>query len=139
MALALISERALPDIVTFVSRRAYIEKPQGILYGYLNKEQQAKLLELVEVYVRRYTKLFADDMMNELKAAGLDKLQFAWAGATQPGGGHYYRIHGPTIIIEYDNTQDNANHIHSVLRDLKHDFGGDEMMAHYEKDHLAKK
>ena len=139
MALALISERALPDIVTFVSRRAYIEKPQGILYGYLNKEQQAKLLELVEVYVRRYTKLFADDMMNELKAAGLDKLQFAWAGATQPGGGHYYRIQGPTIIIEYDNTQDNANHIHSVLRDLKHDFGGDEMMAHYEKDHLAKK
>lgn len=139
MALALISERALPDIVTFVSRRAYIEKPQGIMYGYLNKDQQARLLELVEVYVRRYTKLFADDMMNELKAAGLDKLQFAWAGATQPGAGHYYRIQGPTIIIEFDNTQDNANHIHSVLRDLKHDFGGDELMAHYEKDHLAKK
>lgn len=139
LALALISDRALPDIVTFVSRRAYIEKPQGILYNYLNKDQQEKLLALIEVYVRRYTKLFADDMMNELKAAGLDKLQFAWAGATQPGGGHYYRIQGPTIIIEYDNTQDNANHIHSVLRDLKHDFGGDEMMAHYEKDHLAKK
>jgi hypothetical protein len=136
---AMISDRALPDIVTFVSRRAYIEKPQGILYSALNKEQQAKMLELVEVYIRRYTKLFADDMMNELKTAGLEKLQFAWAGALKPGEGHYYRIQGPTIIIEYDNTQNNANHIHSVLRDLKHDFGGDELMAHYEKDHLAKK
>lgn len=136
---ALISDKALPDIVTFVSRRAFIEKPQGILYAALNKEQQSKLMELVEVYIRRYTKLFADDMLNELKAAGLDKLQFAWAGAQQPGSGHYYRIQGPTIIIEYDNTQNNANHIHSVLRDLKHDFGGDELMAHYEKDHLAAK
>lgn len=134
---ALISDRALPDIVTFVSRRAYIEKPQGIMYSSLNKEQQAKLLGLVEVYIRRYTKLFADDMLNELKAAGYEKLQFAWAGSLQPGVGHYYRIQGPTIIIEYDNTQNNANHVHSVLRDLKHDFGGDELIAHYEKDHLA--
>lgn len=133
----LISDRALPDIVTFVSRRALIEKPQGILYSALNKEQQVKMMELVEVYVRRYTKLFADEMLNELKAAGLEKLQFAWAGALQPGAGHYYRIQGPTIIIEYDNTQNNANHVHSVLRDLKHDFGGDELMAHYEKEHLA--
>jgi ribosome-binding factor A len=137
MTQTLISDRALPDIITFVSRRAYIEKPQGIFYSALNKEQQAKMMELVEVYIRRYTKLFADDMLSELKAAGLEKLQFAWAGSLQPGAGHYYRIQGPTIIIEYDNTQNNANHIHSVLRDLKHDFGGDEMMAHYEKDHLA--
>jgi hypothetical protein len=136
---ALISDRALPDIVTFVSRRAFIEKPQGILYADLNKDQQAKLMGLVQVYIHRYTKLFADDMMDELKEAGLDKLQFAWAGAVKPGAGNYYRIQGPTIIIEYDNTQDNANHIHCVLRDLKHDFGGDELMAHYEKDHLAKK
>lgn len=135
---AMISEQALPDIVTFVSRRAMIEKPQGILYSALNKEQQVRLLELVEVYIRRYTKLFADDMMEELKEAGLEKLQFAWAGSRQPGAGHYYRIQGPTLIIEYDNTQNNANHIHSVLRDLKNDFGGDELMAHYEKDHLAK-
>jgi hypothetical protein len=139
LGLALIGDKALPDIVTFVSRRAYIEKPQGILYNFLNKDQQEKMLELIEIYVRRYTKLFADEMMSEIKAAGLDKLQFAWAGSLQPGAGHYYRIQGPTIIIEYDNTQDNANHIHSVLRDLKHDFGGDEMMAHYEKDHLARK
>lgn len=139
MTQALISDRALPDIITFVSRRAYIEKPQGIHYSALNRDQQAKMMELIEVYIRRYTKLFADDMLNELKAAGLEKLQFAWAGSLQPGAGHYYRIQGPTIIIEYDNTQNNANHIHSVLRDLKHDFGGDEMLAHYEKDHLAMK
>lgn len=136
---ALISEKAFPDIVTFVSRRAYIEKPGGILYAALNKEQQEKLLALVEVYVRRYTKLFADVMLNEIRTAGLEKLQFAWAGSLKPGAGHYYRIQGPTIIIEYDNTQHNANHIHSVLRDLKLDFGGDELLAHYEKEHFAKK
>lgn len=139
LAQAMISEKALPDIVTFVSRRAYIEKPQGVLFSALNKEQQAKMMELVEVYVRRYTKLFADEMLNEIKAAGIEKLQFAWAGGRQAGEQHYYRIQGPTIIIEYDNTQNNGNHIHSVLRDLKHDFGGDELLAHYEKDHLAKK
>ena len=50
-----------------------------------------------------------------------------------PGHPHYYRIQGPTIIIEYDNTQNNANHVHTVVRDLKKDFGGDELLEHYKK------
>jgi len=73
--------------------------------------------------------------MQEIETAGLNNLRFAWAGSQQPGLGnpHYYRIHGPTIIIEYDNTQNNANHVHTVLRDLKNDFGGDELLEHYKR------
>jgi hypothetical protein len=134
---AVISNRALPEIVTGASRKAIINNPQGIRYNELNDKQQLLLLKLVSVYIHRYTKLFADDMMKELQAAGLDKLQFAWAGSqqTQPGDGYYYRIQGPTIIIEYDNTQNNANHVHTVVRDLKRDFGGDALAEHYKEGH----
>jgi hypothetical protein len=117
---------------------AIIEHPQGIRYNELNKEQQALFIKLIQVYIHRYTKLFADDMMKELTAAGLDNLQFSWAGSRQRQStdGYYYRIQGPTIIIEYDNTQNNANHVHTVLRDLKHDFGTDELAEHYHKAHV---
>ncbi len=136
---AVINEKALPEIITFNKRKAMIEHPQGIRYNELNKEQQALFIKLIQVYIHRYTKLFADDMMKELTAAGLDKLQFAWAGSQQRQNtdGYYYRIQGPTIIIEYDNTQNNANHVHSVLRDLKHDFGTDELAEHYHTNHVA--
>jgi len=92
---------------------------------------------LVNVYVHRYTKLFADQMLKEIQQAGLDNLRFAWAGFNEPNAGkpYYYRVQGPTIIIEYDNTQNNANHVHSVLRDLKNDFGGDLLLEHYKSDH----
>ncbi len=68
-------------------------------------------------------------------------LQFAWAGGQKQemGKPYYYRIQGPTLIIELDNTQNNANHVHTVVRDLKHDFGGDELLKHYQEYHGAKK
>jgi hypothetical protein len=136
---AIINEKALPEIITFDKRIAMIENPQGIKYDELNKEQQSLFIKLIQIYIHRYTKLFADDMLKDLTAAGLDKLQFAWAGSQQRQStdGYYYRIQGPTIIIEYDNTQNNANHVHTVLRDLKHDFGTDELAEHYHKDHVA--
>ena len=73
----------------------------------------------------------------EIQKAGLNNLWFAWAGHTESGPGHphYYRIQGPTFIIEYDNTQNNANHVHTVVRDLQHDFGGDELLEHYKSSH----
>ena len=136
---AVINKKALPEIITFDKRMAMIEHPQGIRYNELNKEQQALFIKLIQVYIHRYTKLFADDMMKEVTAAGLDNLQFAWAGSQQRQStdGYYYRIQGPTIIIEYDNTQNNANHVHTVLRDLKHDFGTDELAEHYHKAHIG--
>jgi len=134
---AVINVKAPSDIITSASRKAMIDHSQGIYYSELNKDQQNMLWQLVELYVHRYTKLFADDLIKELRTAGIDKLQFAWAGAQQKGSteGYYYRIQGPAVIIEYDNTQNNANHVHTVLRDLQHDFGGDELEAHYRADH----
>ena len=134
---AVISKDALKEIITFDSRKAMIENPGGITYGEMNKEQQQTFMQLISLYVNRYTKLFADDMIRELKEAGLNNIHFSWAGELEQGIGkpHYYCIQGPTIIIEYDNTQNNANHVHTVVRDLKHDFGGDELLEHYKKSH----
>jgi Protein of unknown function (DUF3500) len=134
---AIISAEAPGEIITGASRKAMISDPRGILYSELNAAQQKNFLQLLSIYIHRYTRLFAMDMMHEIENAGLTNLRFAWAGAKQPGPGnpHYYRIQGPTIIIEYDNTQNNANHVHTVVRDLKRDFGGDELLEHYKKGH----
>lgn len=130
---AVIDARAPSDILTSASRKALIEDPRGILYGELSASQQQIFLQLLSIYIHRYTRLFAGAMLKEIETAGLNNLRFAWAGAQQNGIGnpHYYRLQGPTIIIEYDNTQNNANHVHTVVRDLKNDFGGDELMEHY--------
>jgi hypothetical protein len=133
---AIISNDAPGEILTAASRHAMINDPKGILYNELNGQQQKIFLQLLSIYIHRYTRLFAEGMMKEIEEAGLDNLRFAWAGDQQPGIGHphYYRIQGPSIIIEYDNTQNNANHIHTVIRDLKNDFGGDELLKHYKND-----
>jgi hypothetical protein len=132
-----VSKSGAPDdIITFVSKEAKIESNEGISYTALTPSQQALFMKLIHIYIHRYTKLFADDMIKELSAAGLTNLRFLWAGAQSgEGKGYYYRIQGPTIIIEFDNTQGNANHIHSVVRDLKNDFGGDALLDHYRKEH----
>ena len=129
----IINTEAPAEIITAANRKAVISDPGGILYSELDDAQQKNFLQLLSVYINRYTRLFAMDMMQDIETAGLPNLRFAWAGAQQPGKPHYYRILGPTIIIEYDNTQNNANHVHTVIRDLKNDFGGDELLKHYKK------
>ena len=133
-----IADTAAPiEIITGDSRKAMIDHPTGIRYGELSPAHQQQVLQLINLYINRYTKLFADTMLKEIQVAGLDNLWFTWAGYTEPvlGRPYYYRIQGPTIIIEYDNTQNNANHIHTVVRDLKSDFGGDLLLEHYKKSH----
>jgi hypothetical protein len=134
---AIIDTAAPGDILTYVDRKAMIKNPKGISYADFTNEQQKIFMQLLNVYIHRYTSLYANDMMADIKAAGMEKLLFAWAGSQEDGPGHpkYYRIQGPTIIIEYDNTQNNGNHAHTVVRDLKKDFGGDLLLEHYEKSH----
>ena len=133
---AIINAEAPAEILTGDSRKAMINDPKGIMYSELNSNQQKDFMKLLSIYIHRYTRLFAMGMMQEIETAGLNNLRFAWAGDQQTGTGHphYYRIQGPTIIIEYDNTQNNANHVHTVIRDLKNDFGGDELLLHYNKN-----
>lgn len=134
---AIIDTAAPGEIITGINRKAMIEHPAGLKFPEMTKTQQQELLKLVGLYIHRYKKDFADNMLREIQHAGLDNLYFAWAGFTVPGIGHphYYRIQGPTLIIEYDNTQNNANHVHTVVRDLLHDYGGDILLEHYHTGH----
>ena len=134
---ALINVTAPADIITGADRKAILTDMHGVSYNELTDDQKKIFMRLLSLYIHRYTRLFATDMMKDIESAGLNNLLFAWAGDQQIGLGHphYYRIKGPTIIIEYDNTQNNANHVHTVVRDLKDDFGGDELLEHYRQSH----
>jgi hypothetical protein len=68
-------------------------------------------------------------------AARIEDVHFAWAGSDRRREGHYYRLHGPSIVVEYDNTQDSANHVHAVWRDPEDDFGAELLATHYAATH----
>jgi len=127
----LINVSAPADIVTGASRKAQPGAPVGVPLREMMQEQKKMLTDLIEVYAHRLRKELADEELSKLRAAGLDNVYFAWAGGSEPGQPHYYRIQGPTFVVEYDNTQDNTNHIHTVWRDFDHDFGLDPLRAHY--------
>lgn len=105
---------------------------EGLPAAQMSPEQRAVLRELVEVYARRMTPEAARSQLQRIDAADFSRVRFLWAGSTEPGNAHYYRVHGPTLLIEYDNAQNNANHSHTVWRDLENDFGGDLLKRHYE-------
>ena len=92
-------------------------------------------MQLVEEYANTMRSEMAEEELRRLREAGLERVHFAWAGPLAPGQAHYYRLHGPTLLIEYDNTQNDANHIHSVWRDPQNDFGADLLRAHYQLGH----
>lgn len=131
---AIIQPDAPRDIITGNQRKAMLLDPPGLSFSKMSPRQQELLKQLVGVYIDNYTKLYADVLLKEIAAAGWDKMHFAWAGAHAWGEGHYYRIQNPAILIEYDNTQNNGNHVHTVLRDLKNDFG-DALQEHYQAAH----
>ena len=93
--------------------------------------QQRQLRRLLELYAGRMADSSAARQLRRIDEAGFGRLHFAWAGAHRPREPHYYRIHGPTVLMEYDNTGGGANHIHTVWRDLENDFGGDLLRRHY--------
>ena len=92
--------------------------------------QRELLMQLVGVYTGKVAADLAEDRLARARKAGLEKLTFAWAGALERGQKHYYRVQGPTFLIEYDNTQNDGNHIHSVWRDFHGDFGRDLLREH---------
>ncbi len=130
-----ISEDAYPDILSENKRKAVLLNPAGISYRDMSDQQKKMLMALLDVYVKNYELGFSTTLMNKIKKAGIENLSFAWAGSLKPGRGHYYRIQGPMLLIEFDNTQNNANHIHSVVRDLTNDFADDILREHYAKEH----
>ncbi len=131
-AVALISETAPRDIITGNDRHALLERVEGVAFGEMTEEQQHLFLLLLGEYVDNLDPDLARQRLRQIEETGFENLHFAWAGSIEPGQPHYYRIHGPVTLIEYDNVQNNANHIHTVWRDLENDFGEDLLRRHYE-------
>lgn len=133
---AVIAPKAPDDIVTGNHHRIDPLTPPGITAAQLTAAQRGQLLALVRLYVGRARAELADETLAKIDAAGFDKVAFAWAGALRRGaGGTYYRIQSPNFLIEFDNTQNKANHIHTVFRDFQNDFGHDLLAEHYAKEH----
>jgi hypothetical protein len=132
---AILPDPAPNDIVTFVQQKVELDNYAGLAAGQMTDAQRAKLEELLGAYLNNMNADIAKKQWNKLQESGLDKLYFAWMGGTKAGEPHYYRIHGPTLLIEYDNVQNGNNHIHSVWRDLTDDFGEDLLREHYAHGH----
>lgn len=109
--------------------------PAGVPVAQMTPAQSAQLLALLKVFATNYRAELAEQELAKIMAAGWDKVYFAWAGSVEPGQPHYYRIQGPTFVIEYDNVQNKANHIHTVWRDFNGDFGRNLLREHYEAAH----
>jgi hypothetical protein len=104
--------------------------PVGVGAEALTPRQRELLMKVIDVYAGFMADDVAADRLAKLKKAGLEKIGFAWAGEAERGKKHYYRIQGPTFLIEYDNTQNDGNHIHSIWRDFNGDFGRDLLREH---------
>lgn len=135
---AIVDATAYKDVITYNSRKAAIEgKPSGLLASKMTAAEFEKLMALLEVYADNMPDQEKQARMDKVKAAGKN-IYFAWAGVTTPKGPHYYRIQTSTFLVEFDNTQNENNHIHSVWRDFAGDFGEDLLKAHYAASHTVK-
>ena len=92
--------------------------------------QRDLLMKLLESYTNVMAADIAADRVNKIKAAGIEKITFAWSGSSEPRQPYFYQVQGPTFVLEHNNTQNNANHIHSVWRDYNGDFGRDILGEH---------
>ena len=127
---AIIDDVAPDDILTGAELAIEPLSPVGVKPAALNPSQRDLLMRVIDAY----TSIMADDIAAErlasIRRAGLDEIGFVWAGSTDRGEPHYYRLQGPTFLIEYDNTQGDGNHVHSVWRDFTGDFGRDLLREH---------
>lgn len=120
-------EKQFPEI-TQGTPDAGVGAPRGLAAEKMHEKQCAVLLKLLKSYTNRMPSEVAETQMSRLKAAGVGKIYFAYAGSLEPGKPHTYRVQGPTFVIEFLNVQSDsagnpANHIHSVWRNLEGDFG----------------
>src|SRR3982074_1836194 len=135
--IAVVSSTAYPDILTDKYRVANaFAPPRGLPFARMGGEQRNALARLVRHYVERPNHELSSPYWRKLEAE-LETVPFAWTGGEEPGQGHYYAIKGPSFLIEYDNTQNEANHIHSVLRDTSGDWGEDILAGHYAESHTS--
>lgn len=132
---AVVDPQAYKDILTADSRQAALKgQPTGLPASKMSAKQFELLTALLEEYVRNMPAQIAQSREEQIRKAGQD-IYFAWAGGTEKGDPHYYRVQTAAFLIEYDDTQNDANHIHSVWRDFNGDFGVDLLKLHYQASH----
>ena len=136
---AVLADVAPNDIATEAFAMVHPLGPGGIRASDLTSGQRGMLMEVIDAY----TSMMADDLaaqrMAKLEEAGIGDITFAWAGQAERGGKHYYRVQGPTFLIEYDNIQNEGNHVHSVWRDFTGDFGRDVLREHLQAKHQRRR
>ena len=130
---ALIADRSFGEIVASPQRERDLGQPRGLELAAMDGASR----QLVEALMDRFLGTLAPDLVAAQKRRvmeqELDRFRFAWAGSLTPGEAYYFRVHGPATLIEHDNTQNDANHVHSVWRDLAADFGNDALADHYRR------
>ena len=134
-SIAIVDKTAYKDILTSDSRKAALSgQPNGLPFAKFTAKQKEILTELVTDYASNFPPPVAETRLDQFRKTQ-DKAFFAWSGGIERGQPHYYRIQTPAFLIEFDDTQDNANHIHSVWRDFNGDFGLDLLAQHYQTSH----
>jgi hypothetical protein len=134
-ATAVIAQAAPEDILTVNKSLVDPLAPGGLSAADMTTEQRKLLMTVIDAYASLMAPDLAAARLAAIRKSGIDKVGFAWAGEAERGKKHYYRVQGPTFLIEYDNTQDDANHIHSVWRDFAGDFGRDVLREHLARVH----
>jgi hypothetical protein len=131
---ATIAERSFGDIVAGPGRERDLARPSGLALSAMDGTAR----NLVEALIDRFVGTLAPDLATAQKQRVIEqeigRFRFAWAGPLTPGQAHYFRVHGPVTLVEHDNTQNDANHIHSVWRDLAADFGNDALADHHRRE-----
>jgi hypothetical protein len=135
LKLTVFRKTAYSEIVTSNATEVGLLDPVGIKMDELNRDQQAVLLKLLMEYISVMPEDLAAKRMQNLRSEDFESIRFGWAGSTLPGEPHYYRIQGNSFLVEFDNVQEGANHIHTVWRDFKGDFGRDLIREHYKHSH----
>jgi Protein of unknown function (DUF3500) len=132
---AIVDQTAYKDILTAASRKAALQgQPSGLSASKMNANQFDALMALMEEYARNVPDELAEGRIAQINKVGRS-IYFAWSGGLNRGDPHYYRVQTPSFLIELDNTQDDANHVHSVWRDFTGDFGEDLLHQHYHASH----
>jgi hypothetical protein len=134
---AVVSNEAPRDIITMNKNDISPLDAAGIAWTKLSDGQKKLMTRLLEEHAFGQAASIGHARMEAIRKAGMDTIRIAWLGPTEKGAKHYYRVQGPTFLIEYDCTQGNGNHIHSVWRDFKGDFGRDLLAEHYRGDHVS--
>ena len=117
------SSESLTDHLTQNAVRVSPLEQVGVLAGDLPSGAQRRIDEIVRTYLANHPPAVARKALARVERAGLERTRFGWAGSTRPGVPHYYRLQGPTFVLEFDNSRNSGTHIHSVWRDFERDFG----------------